>query len=236
VSLELHFAIQSRSAPMVSRFVLFFFAVAAVAMGSTEDPAAAPVRQKNTSDESSTAKQAMVANLRGGGLVTAIPIDHSNSPLPHARIASVEGISSGVAAHHEVTESENDINETGFEDGGGGESTSSSTTPSGGGADSAYACLDQPGWDDDFADHMFTCGLRTLGRTEAAGRCMAESQNVSQACGACLGHLIACGHHCMFQCCGGHCPGAGWCVSCNKNRCSGDFWACAGTIPSYWQD
>jgi len=97
------------------------------------------------------------------------------------------------------------------------------------------ACQGQAGWERDFAHQMFSCGVQSFGRAAAAGRCMAKAQGVSDACGQCLGKLVSCGHGCMFQCCGGKCPGWGRCVRCNKRNCQTSFESCAGVTPSYWK-
>merc|ERR550525_356070 len=49
------------------------------------------------------------------------------------------------------------------------------------------ACVDQNGWDTDFAQHAYQCGFQTMGNAYRSGRCMAKKQHISVECGACIG-------------------------------------------------
>jgi len=93
------------------------------------------------------------------------------------------------------------------------------------------ACVGQQGWDYDFANRLFGCGMRHLGVMPGCGRCMARRQRVSQACGACLGRLISCGKGCIWQCCAGRCLGRRACDKCNQRKCVPSFRNCAGVSP-----
>jgi len=93
------------------------------------------------------------------------------------------------------------------------------------------ACVGQAGWDADFANRLFGCGMRHLGVMPGCGRCMARRQRVSQACGACLGRLISCGKGCIWQCCAGRCLGRRACARCNERKCVPSFRACSGVEP-----
>jgi len=93
------------------------------------------------------------------------------------------------------------------------------------------ACVNQAGWDKDFTDNMYKCGLRSAGAMPVAGTCMASKQGVSAECGVCLGNLISCGKQCAMQCCAGTCPAAEACQACNNEKCTPSFQECAGVTP-----
>jgi len=94
-----------------------------------------------------------------------------------------------------------------------------------------HACVGQYGWDANFGQHMFQCGMQTFGMMPAAGTCMAQLQHVSAGCGKCLGQLISCGKQCLSQCCAGQCRGKPACVQCSATHCNPAFFACAGVSP-----
>merc|ERR1712238_398590 len=93
------------------------------------------------------------------------------------------------------------------------------------------ACVNQPGWDADFANRAYSCAFKTLGNAWRAGRCMASVQHVSSECGTCMGALIHCGKACIHECCYGRCSGSENCVSCSVRNCAASFIACAGIPP-----
>jgi len=94
-----------------------------------------------------------------------------------------------------------------------------------------HACVGQPGWNTNFGQHMFQCGMQTFGMMPAAGSCMAQLQHVSAACGKCLGQLISCGKQCLSQCCAGQCREKPACAQCSATHCNPAFVACAGVSP-----
>merc|ERR1712039_316980 len=96
----------------------------------------------------------------------------------------------------------------------------------------AGACVGQHGWNNDFANHMYQCGLESVGQQPAAGVCMARKQHVSAACGKCMGDLIHCGMQCISECCLGHCPHSNACRTCNAQKCNPSFFSCAGVNPA----
>merc|ERR1712039_1061413 len=110
----------------------------------------------------------------------------------------------------------------------------SSTTSNSAMLESAWggACVNQPGWNTDFAHHMYQCGIASAGQQPAAGTCMQHKQHVSRSCGVCLGDLIHCGMQCISECCVGGCPHSGACKRCNALKCNPAFIRCAGVNPA----
>merc|ERR1712151_250768 len=93
------------------------------------------------------------------------------------------------------------------------------------------ACVNQQGWDEDFANRAYRCAFKTLGNAWRAGRCMASWQHVSSECGTCMGELIHCGKKCIHECCYGRCNADEKCVACSERNCAASFTACAGVPP-----
>jgi len=95
------------------------------------------------------------------------------------------------------------------------------------------ACVNQQGWDEDFANRAYRCAFKTLGNAWRAGRCMASWQHVSSECGTCMGELIHCGKKCIHECCYGRCNADAKCVECSQRNCAASFTACAGVPPPH---
>jgi len=96
---------------------------------------------------------------------------------------------------------------------------------------SGNACVDQTGWDVDFAARCYTCGFRTMGNAYRSGRCMAARQHISYECGACIGNHIHCGLNCKRECCLGRCTTRPACWECQVEKCQPAFFECAGVYP-----
>jgi len=92
------------------------------------------------------------------------------------------------------------------------------------------ACVNQAGWDVDFAKHSFSCALKSMGHAHRSGRCMANRQGVSHECGACIGQLIHCGRDpgCARECCYGSCTQHTKWRESGNHYCREDFMNCAG--------
>jgi len=90
------------------------------------------------------------------------------------------------------------------------------------------ACVDEKGWDRDFASRMYNCAVKTGVNPRKGGRCMARKQGVSQACGYCMGKLMKCSVKCASQCCNGKCMHSGKCKRCTARKCNRSFFKCAG--------
>jgi len=90
------------------------------------------------------------------------------------------------------------------------------------------ACVDEKGWDKNFAKRMYNCAVKTGVNPRKGGRCMARKQGVSQACGYCMGKLMKCSVKCASQCCNGKCMHKGKCTRCTARKCNGSFSRCAG--------
>merc|ERR1711997_1433179 len=93
------------------------------------------------------------------------------------------------------------------------------------------ACVGQNGWDMDFAQRAYKCGLRSMANAYRSGVCMAKKQHVSVECGACIGELIHCGLHCAHECCLGKCFTNENCLVCQTTFCHEGFVTCAGVPP-----
>jgi len=93
------------------------------------------------------------------------------------------------------------------------------------------ACVDQTGWDVDFASRCYSCGFRTMGNAYRSGRCMAARQHISYECGACIGNHIHCGLNCKRECCLGRCTTRPACWECQVEKCQPAFFECAGVYP-----
>jgi len=92
----------------------------------------------------------------------------------------------------------------------------------------AGACVDEKGWDRDFANRMYRCAVKTGVNPRKGGRCMARKQGISQACGYCMGKLMKCSVQCASQCCNGKCMQKGKCKRCTARKCNRSFFKCAG--------
>merc|ERR1711976_955066 len=90
------------------------------------------------------------------------------------------------------------------------------------------ACVDEHGWDKDFAKRMYKCAVKTGVNPRKGGRCMARKQGVSQACGYCMGKYMKCSVKCASQCCRGKCMQKSKCKRCAAKKCNGSFLKCAG--------
>jgi len=90
------------------------------------------------------------------------------------------------------------------------------------------ACVDEKGWDKDFANRMYRCAMKTGVNARKAGKCMARKQGVSHACGSCMGKLMKCSVSCASQCCSGKCMQKGKCKRCTARKCNSSFFKCAG--------
>merc|ERR1711976_1094371 len=90
------------------------------------------------------------------------------------------------------------------------------------------ACVDEHGWDKDFAKRMYRCAVKTGVNPRKGGRCMARKQGVSQACGYCMGKLMKCSVKCASQCCNGKCMHKSKCKRCTASKCNASFFKCAG--------
>jgi len=90
------------------------------------------------------------------------------------------------------------------------------------------ACVDEKGWDKDFANRMYNCAVKTGVNPRKGGKCMARKQGVSHACGYCMGKLMKCSVKCASQCCNGKCMHKGKCTRCTARKCNGSFFKCAG--------
>merc|ERR1712051_1174442 len=93
------------------------------------------------------------------------------------------------------------------------------------------ACVDQTGWDVDFASRCYSCGFRTMGNAYRSGRCMAARQHISYECGACIGNHIHCGLNCKPECRLGRCTTHPACWECQVEKCQPAFFECAGVYP-----
>mmetsp|Transcript_65967 Transcript_65967/g.166287 ORF Transcript_65967/g.166287 Transcript_65967/m.166287 type:complete len:177 (+) Transcript_65967:115-645(+) len=91
-----------------------------------------------------------------------------------------------------------------------------------------YACVGKP-WHTEFNSRLYHCGVQAGGQAPAAAACM--SKYVGQSCGYCMGQLASCGVNCINECCAGTCPTNYACKTCNKQKCYGAFYACAGVYP-----
>merc|ERR1719476_287793 len=90
------------------------------------------------------------------------------------------------------------------------------------------ACKGQHGWNTDFSNHAYQCGLQSGGVANTAATCMKHAQGVSRACGNCMGKLIHCGMQCVSECCAGRCRHSAKCKACNNKKCDPAFYHCAG--------
>merc|ERR1712151_462889 len=93
------------------------------------------------------------------------------------------------------------------------------------------ACVDEKGWDKDFANRMYKCAVKTGVNPRKGGRCMARKQGVSHACGSCMGKLMKCSVKCASKCCNGKCMHKDKCKRCSAKKCNASFFKCAGVMP-----
>lgn len=167
-----------------------------------------------TGGEASVASASSAAKEVDVGVVTAEAGD-TQEPEEESNVGEVEAEAEGEAEAE--AEEDNDVDSATEED-----VTLEAEAAKGG------ACVDQKGWDRDFANRMYKCAVKTGVDPRKGGRCMARKQGVSQACGYCMGKHMKCSVKCASQCCNGKCMRSRKCKRCSARKCNRSFKKCAG--------